>query len=211
MPPSATKARPRKAVASLDAEAAERRRTQLRVAQRAFRKRRDATTEELREQVNELQNVHDGLLSSIRDLLKDSSVKGSDNALALALESLLERYITRPSEENSEDGKDAASTSQQHVAKAQRSLSTAASATGASSAASPTGDLIALSQGDTSNALEAIYRSDSFHFAHSLPVDLFWSASSDLPDLLQPLQPFGYDEAPFSIRLRRRGIQAGYQ
>jgi uncharacterized protein YqeY len=190
MPSTATKGRPRKAVASLDAEAAERRRTQLRVAQRAFRKRREATTEELREQVSDLQNVHDGLLSSIRDLLKDSSMKEGDGALADALESLLAKYTSSQEGDNGESKKVAAPAAQQHV---------------------DMGNVLAPVQGDNLSIIDTSYGTNNSLLTPGLPFDLFWTAPIDLNDLFQPLQPIGYDEAPFSIRLRRRGIQAGYQ
>jgi len=210
MPASTTKGRPRKTVASLDAEAAERRRTQLRVAQRAFRKRREATTEELREQVNELQSVHDGLLSSIRDILKDSSIREGDDVLACTLEGLLAKYTASKHEDEGAKAKVASPTAQQHGGRARTPLITADSVVLVPSSASHTGSATVSNPEDTTSGVDISYCVDDFHLADSLPVNLFWSLPTEL-DLLQPLQPFGYDEAPFSIRLRRRGIQAGYQ
>jgi len=213
MPPSATKGRPRKSVASLDAEAAERRRTQLRVAQRAFRKRREATTDELREQVNELQNVHDGLLASIRDQLRQPTLERGDNdGLAHALESLLAKYITPPNGEKSEDVDGALPAVHQLSGKARNSHPAPHSAVGATSDAAHPNNITAPTQGDIMNTIDTLYTVENSLLDHGLPFNLSWSAPNDLPELLlQPLQPYGYDEAPFSIRLRRRGIQAGYQ
>jgi len=206
----ATKGRPRRAVASLDAEATERRRTQLRVAQRAFRKRREATTEELREQVNELQSLHNSLLASLRDILKDPTVKENDGVLAGTLEGLVAKYTASQYKDEGAKARAASPAAQQHGGKAQIPVATADSALSMTSAASHTSSSSASNKGGTTADIGTSCAADILHLADSLPVNLFWNLPTEL-ELLQPLQPFGYDEAPFSIRLRRRGIQAGYQ
>ena len=86
----ATKGRPRKA--PVDVEAVERRRTQLRVAQRAFRKRRETTLDELREQVASVQQRNDDMLAALRAFTDQAADKGLPNELTNDLLDILDKY-----------------------------------------------------------------------------------------------------------------------
>lgn len=84
------KGRPRKEPANV--EAVERRRTQLRVAQRAFRKRRETTIDELREQVVSLQQRNDDLLFTLRGFAERAVRKGLSDELSIDLLEILNKY-----------------------------------------------------------------------------------------------------------------------
>jgi hypothetical protein len=214
---AAVKGRPRKAVQ--DADAVERRRTQLRVAQRAFRKRRETTIEELREQVSSFRDANDDLLTSLRGFAERAVRKGLSDELAIDLCALLKHHGDR------HDAEVTIST----TSHSDEELRRPAPSRRKPSAKSKVADAMQPSQQDISTEAPRPHtttgtdRGPGTEVAHaSLSSDLFnhdvhWRIShtrSAPPALIRSLMPstiIGFDETSFSIRIRRRALEVGYQ
>ncbi|KAF2155270.1 hypothetical protein K461DRAFT_110839 [Myriangium duriaei CBS 260.36] len=82
--------RPRKN--SKDESAAERRRTQIRLAQRAYRQRKETTIDELRQRVTELTSTVEIMDRGLRDFATTASQRGLPSQTLAELEALLQQF-----------------------------------------------------------------------------------------------------------------------
>lgn len=216
-----TKGRPRKTHA--DVEAVERRRTQLRVAQRAFRQRREATLDELRSEVSSLQDRHDDLLASVRGFAQRAVERGLADDLAVDLLAILKQHTETRSEDQGDETSASPTTAAADVPSHRRILRNLNS-----ESRTPTDEY-------TDSSIEEIIReptqddSTEFTVPPQQPHVLALQHSSQhnvqsrytntymdsflptLPHELSPLATLGVDDLSFGMRLRRRVLEAAYQ
>lgn len=221
-PPSkvAVKGRPRKT--TTDTEAIERRRTQLRVAQRAFRKRREATIDELRSEVSKLQEHHDDLLNAVRGFAQRAVQRGLADDLAVDLLAILNRHNETRSESQGDDTSDSPSTVP-HTSNHRQVLRTIESGGRSPNdeytdssiedvMREPLHDDLSTSFGQPQHANTHLIQQSTQQIAQAR----YMSPRSDrLPSLLQhklnTATTVNFDDLSFGMRLRRRGLETGYQ
>ncbi|KAF2092586.1 hypothetical protein NA57DRAFT_62298 [Rhizodiscina lignyota] len=100
------KHKPKRKVSELDEDAAKRRRSQTRLAQRAFRKRKDEALYVLNEQISDLHNTIEELNNcflTLTDVLTTSGQLQQDSRIAQSLKLSIEKFITTISESRTLD------------------------------------------------------------------------------------------------------------
>jgi hypothetical protein len=212
---TAVKGRPRKTVQ--DAEAVERRRTQLRVAQRAFRRRRETTIDELREQVGRLQDANEDLLDSMRGFAERAVAKGLSDELAIDLCAILKHHSSR------HDAEVAASVASHSDEELKRPATIRRKSSTRSRLVEPmdvANQHSTREAGETHAATVPEQASGLDHASHPpvhhdhISVLRTSQTQSAPPDLVRDLIPsttIGFDETSFSGRIRRRALEVGYQ
>jgi len=212
----AIKGRPRKEPA--DAEAVEKRRTQLRVAQRAFRKRRETTIDELREQVASLHQRNDDLLATLRGFAERAVQSGLSEESSIDLLGILIKYsalrdadadvvhyVSPPTQDKSQ--RDNGMT-REILSQARVTQSSITDAREASCTVSPLNDSEALSSG-INNGYQ-LFGPDP-DTTTTRTIDRNARASYTMPQDLYPPSSNGFDGTSFANRLRRRILECGYR
>lgn len=200
--------RPRK---EADAEAVEKRRTQLRVAQRAFRKRREATIDELREQVASIQAKNDDLLATLRGFAERAVLKGLSDELSVDLLGILQKYSdaddaddadvdvaesVSPPTEDQDHRKNQTIKKKQSQARGPQVVASEESVESKNIRKSNHNNELS---GHQLNTATAITRQASARFEHTIPPAVYASSTE------------GFDGTSFATRLRRRILESGQQ
>jgi len=210
---STIRGRPRK---TADAEAVEKRRTQLRVAQRAFRQRREATIDELREQVASIQAKNDDLLATLRGFAERAVLKGLSDELSIDLLGILQKY-SDADDANVDIAPSASPPTEDQNRRENRIIRTRQSQALDSQSATSQDD-VRSNNATQSNGSEPLVRKlhhnnqisgAQLETTGTMTRQASARASHTIPLYPSPME--GFDGTSFANRLRRRILEAGYQ
>jgi len=213
--------RPRK---EADADAVAKRRTQLRVAQRAFRQRREATIDELREQVASIQAKNDDLLATLRGFAERAVLKGLSDELSIDLLGILQKYSDTDADDANVDVAESVSlplevqiSGEYMTTRKKQSQARGSHATASEGSVGSNNDTRSDTRSDVSESLIRKLNHNNQIFASQLNNTTAMASMASTRSsntMLRELYPFstqGFDGTSFANRLRRQILESGYR